>query len=111
MRTYRELFRAPEFTPLFLTAAVQVGAQTLSGLALGTLIYLETGSPLLSALAMFGPSLAQVIGATTLLSAADRLPPRATRPAPASPSASGPPPWPSPAYRCGPPSPSFSASA
>ena len=26
---------------------------------------------------MFGPSLAQVIGATTLLSAADRLPPRA----------------------------------
>jgi predicted MFS family arabinose efflux permease len=78
MRTYRELFRAPEFTPLFLTAAVQVGAQTLSGLALGTLIYLATGSPLLSALAMFGPSLAQVIGATTLLSAADRLPPRAT---------------------------------
>jgi predicted MFS family arabinose efflux permease len=78
MRTYRELFRAPEFTPLFLTGAVQVGAQTLSGLALGTLIYLATGSPLLSALAMFGPSLAQVIGATTLLSAADRLPPRAT---------------------------------
>jgi predicted MFS family arabinose efflux permease len=78
MRTYRELFRAPEFTPLFLTSAVQVGAQTVSGLALGTLIYVATGSPLLSALAMFGPSLAQVIGATTLLSAADRLPPRAT---------------------------------
>ena len=77
MRTYRELFRAPEFTPLFLTSAVQVGAQTVSGLALGTLIYIATGSPLLSALAMFGPSLAQVIGATTLLSAADRLPPRA----------------------------------
>jgi predicted MFS family arabinose efflux permease len=77
MRTYGELFRAPEFTPLFLTSAVQVGAQTLSGLALGTLIYTRTGSPLLSALAMFGPSLAQVIGATTLLSAADRLPPRA----------------------------------
>src|SRR6266851_7522161 len=77
MRTYRELFRAPEFTPLFLTTAVQVGAQTLSGLALGTLVYIATRSPLLSALAMFGPSLAQVIGATTLLSAADRLPPRA----------------------------------
>ena len=77
MRTYRELFRAPEFTPLFLTSAVQVGAQTVSGLALSTLIYIATGSPLLSALAMFGPSLAQVIGATTLLSAADRLPPRA----------------------------------
>ncbi len=34
-------------------------------------------SPLLSALVMFGPSLAQLIGATALLSAADRLPPRA----------------------------------
>ncbi len=77
MRTYGELFRAPEFAPLFLTASVQVAAQTLSGLALGTLVYAATGSPLLSALSMFGPSLAQVAGATTLLSAADRLPPRA----------------------------------
>jgi predicted MFS family arabinose efflux permease len=78
MRTYRELLRAPEFTPLFLTSSVQVAAQTVSGLALGTLIYRATGSALLSALAMFGPSLAQLIGATTVLSAADRLPPRAT---------------------------------
>ncbi|QCW79259.1 MFS transporter [Streptomyces sp. S6] len=78
MRTYRELFRTPEFLPLFTTASVQVAAQTTSGLALGTLVYTSTGSPLLSALAMFGPSLAQVAGALTLLSAADRLPPRAT---------------------------------
>ncbi|WP_405796925.1 MFS transporter [Streptomyces sp. NBC_01506] len=78
MRTYRELFRTKEFTPLFLTSAANVAAQTVSGLALGTLVFTATGSPLLSALAMFGPSLAQVIGATTLLSAADRLPPRAT---------------------------------
>jgi MFS family permease len=77
MRTYRELFRTPEFTPLFLTAAVQGAGQTVSGLALGTLVYSATGSPLLSALAMFGPALVQVIGAATLLSAADRLPPRA----------------------------------
>ncbi|MFE0105629.1 MFS transporter [Streptomyces sp. NPDC059009] len=77
MRTYRELFRTPEFTPLFLTAAATVAAQTVSGLGLATLIYAATGSPLLSALAMFGPSLAQVVGATVLLSAADRLPPRA----------------------------------
>jgi predicted MFS family arabinose efflux permease len=76
MRTYRELFRTPEFTPLFLAAALQVAATTVSGLALGTLIYTRTGSPLLSAVAMFGPSLAQVVGATVLLSAADRLPPR-----------------------------------
>ncbi|MBT2526400.1 MFS transporter [Streptomyces sp. ISL-99] len=77
MRTYRDLFRVPEFTPLFLTSAAQVAAQTVSGLALGTLIHTATGSPLLSALAMFGPSLAQVTGAATLLAAADRLPPRA----------------------------------
>ncbi len=78
MRTYRELFRTPEFTPLFLTGAARVAAQTVAGLALGTLIYTETRSPLLAALAMFGPSLSQLIGATVLLSAADRLAPRAT---------------------------------
>jgi predicted MFS family arabinose efflux permease len=77
VHTYRELFRTPEFTPFFLASSVQVAAQTMSSLALGTLIYSATGSPLLSALAIFGPSLTQVIGATTVLSAADRLPPRA----------------------------------
>jgi predicted MFS family arabinose efflux permease len=77
VHTYRELFRAPEFTPFFLASSVQVAAQTMSSLALGTLIYSATGSPLLSALATFGPSLTQVIGASMLLSASDRLPPRA----------------------------------
>lgn len=77
MHTYRELFRAPEFTPFFLASSVQVAAQTMSSLALGTLLYSATGSPLLSALAIFGPSLTQVIGASTMLSASDRLPPRA----------------------------------
>ncbi|MFJ2744694.1 MFS transporter [Streptomyces sp. NPDC087440] len=77
MRTYRELFRQPEFTPLFLVASVRSAAQTVTGLALGVLIYADTGSPLLSSLAMFGPSLAQLVGASTLLSAADRIPPRA----------------------------------
>ncbi|MEI7034492.1 MFS transporter [Streptomyces pratensis] len=77
MHTYRELFRTPEFTPFFAAVSVQTAAQTATGLALGTLVYARTGSPLLSALAMFGPSLAQVAGALTLLSAADRLPPRA----------------------------------
>ncbi|MET9436810.1 MFS transporter [Streptomyces sp. NPDC006551] len=78
MRSYRELFRTPEYTPLFLTAAVQVAAQTVAGLGLATLVFRSTGSPFLSALALFGPSLAQLLGATTLLSAADRLPPRGT---------------------------------
>ncbi|MEV5609992.1 MFS transporter [Streptomyces sp. NPDC052225] len=77
MRTYRDLFATPEFTPFFVAGAFQVAAQTVAGLALGSLVYASTGSPLLSALAMFGPSLAQVVGALTLLSAADRLPPRA----------------------------------
>lgn len=75
--TYRGLFRTPEFTPLFATTSTQMAALTVSGLALGTLVYKATHSPLLSALSMFGPSLAQVIGATALMSAADRLPPRA----------------------------------
>lgn len=77
MRTYRELFRTPQFGPLFVTSAVQVAASTTSGLALGTLVYAATDSPLLAALSMFGSSLAQVIGAAVLMSAADRLPPRA----------------------------------
>ncbi|MFE4665254.1 MFS transporter [Streptomyces sp. NPDC056716] len=77
MRSYRALFRTPEFTPLFLASGTQIAAQTVAGLALATLVYRATGSPLLSAVSMFGPSLAQVVGATFLLSAADRLPPRA----------------------------------
>ncbi|MGW2311859.1 MFS transporter [Actinomadura luteofluorescens] len=76
MRTYRDLFRAPEYTPLFASFTVQATAQTVSGLALGTLVYDATRSPLLAALGMFGGSFAQMAGALTLLSAADRLPPR-----------------------------------
>jgi MFS family permease len=78
MRSYFELFRTREFTPLFLSSCFRTAASTVSGLALGTLVYRATGSPLLTALSMFGPSLAQMVGATTLLSAADRMPPRAT---------------------------------
>ncbi|WP_407659417.1 MFS transporter [Jiangella rhizosphaerae] len=76
MRTYRELFRTPEFTALFAASCAQVAATTLTGLALATLVYARTESPLLSALSMFGPSFAAVIGAITLLSVADRVPPR-----------------------------------
>lgn len=77
LRTYRQLFRAPEFAPFFSSLVLQNGAMALSGLAIATLVYRRTDSPLLSALAMFGPALAQLLGATTLLSAADRLRPRA----------------------------------
>ena len=78
MRTYTELFGVPQFTALFVASSAQVAASTVTGLALATLVYSATGSPLLSALVMFGPSLAQVAGASLLLSAADQIPPRAT---------------------------------
>ncbi|GLI02462.1 MFS transporter [Phytohabitans aurantiacus] len=77
MRTYRELFRTPEFASLFGASCARVAGTTLAGLALATLVYARTESPLLSALSMFGPSFAGLIGATTLLSVADRVPPRA----------------------------------
>ncbi|MFE9597497.1 MFS transporter [Streptomyces hokutonensis] len=78
MRSYRELFRTPEYTPFFLSYAAQNAAQTIGGLALATLVYRATDSPLLSAVSMFGPQLAQMLGATLFLSGSDRLPPRAT---------------------------------
>ncbi|WP_330461584.1 MFS transporter [Streptomyces sp. NBC_00820] len=77
MRSYRTLFRTPEFTPFLLSFAADAAARTIGGLALGTLVFRATGSPLLSAVSMFGPQLAQLAGATFLLSGADRLPPRA----------------------------------
>ncbi|GAA3614332.1 MFS transporter [Nonomuraea rosea] len=77
MRTYRELFRAPEFTPLFVASCGNVASTTLTGLALATLVYARTDSPLLAALSMFGPSFAELVGATTLLSVVDRVRPRA----------------------------------
>ncbi|MBZ9639761.1 MFS transporter [Streptomyces sp. PSKA30] len=78
MRSYRDLFRTPEFTPFFLSFTFHAAAQTIGGLALGTLVFRATDSPLLTAVSMFGPQLAQVLGATFLLSGADRLPPRST---------------------------------
>ena len=76
MRSYRSLFRTREFTPFLLSFAGSAAAQTIGGLALATLVFRATGSPLLSALSMFGPQLAQLVGGAFLLSAADRLPPR-----------------------------------
>lgn len=77
MRTYRELFRTPEFTPLLAASGAHGVAMVVADLGLATLVYDATGSPLLSALSMFGASITQVVGASLLLSAADRLPPRA----------------------------------
>src|SRR6202021_256865 len=51
---------------LFVASSAQVAASTGTGLALGALVYSSAGSPLLSALVMFGPALAQVAGALAL---------------------------------------------
>jgi predicted MFS family arabinose efflux permease len=77
MRSYRTLFRTPEFTPFLLSFAASGAADTIGTLARGTLVFGATGSPFLTALSMFGPQLAQLLGATFLMSGADRLPPRA----------------------------------
>ena len=73
---YVDLFRHREFRALWAGSAMGVAAGTVASLSLGTLIYAQTGSPLLAAAAMFGPSLVQVAGAGTLMSAADTVRPR-----------------------------------
>lgn len=78
MTTYRELFAIGEFRALFAASSTGVAAKTMEMLALSALVYAYTGSPLLSALAYLGGFLPQAIGALTLLSLADRLPPRIT---------------------------------
>jgi MFS family permease len=78
VRTYRELFGTAEFKPFLASFVLQNAATTVSGLALATLVFGHTASPLLSALAMFGPAFAQLAGAATLLSAADLLRPRSS---------------------------------
>ena len=78
MRTYRQLFAVPEFKPFFAGFSLQVAGGTIGGLAVATLVFSRTGSPLLSALSLFGASFAHVVGGLTLLSVADRVPPRVT---------------------------------
>lgn len=73
---YLGLFRQREFRALWTGSALGVAAATMASLSLGTLVYAQTGSPLLAAATMFGPSLVQLAGASTLMSAADTIRPR-----------------------------------
>lgn len=73
---YRDLFRHREFRALWTGSALGVAAGTMASLSLGTLIYAQTRSPLLAAAAMFGPSIVQLAGASTLMSSADTVRPR-----------------------------------
>jgi predicted MFS family arabinose efflux permease len=76
--TYSALLRDREFRALFAAQGAGVLAGSLAGLALATLVNRATGSPLLTALAVFAPVLANVLGAATAMSLADGRSPRTT---------------------------------
>lgn len=78
MTTYSALLRDREFRALFVSQSGMVLAGSMTSLALATLVDRETGSPLLTAMAMFGPMLANVLGASTAMSLADGHSPRRT---------------------------------
>lgn len=73
---YGRLFLDREFRALWAGSALGTASTSMAGLALGLLVHAETGSAFLTALVVFGPSLAQVFGASTFMSAVDTVPPR-----------------------------------
>lgn len=75
---YRALLAQREFCGLYLSFTLTTAAATMSGFALGTLVHTATSSPLLTALAMYGPTFAMVLGALTLMPFADGARPRWT---------------------------------
>lgn len=77
MRTYRELFSLREFRALFTGTATSIAGITIQMLALSALVYETTGSPLLAALGYLAGHVPRILGAATVMSYADRLPPRA----------------------------------
>ncbi|MEY9962618.1 putative MFS family arabinose efflux permease [Streptacidiphilus sp. MAP12-16] len=76
--SYRDLLRNSEFAGLYASFTLTVGASTLSGFALSTLVNHQTGSPFLTAVSMYGATFATVLGALTLMSVADGNRPRRT---------------------------------
>jgi MFS family permease len=76
MTAYREAAASGEFRALFSGRAAGAAAATMQTLAVSVLIFARTSSPLLAALAYAAGSLPQLLGAVTLMAAADRLPPR-----------------------------------
>ncbi|MET0418683.1 MAG: MFS transporter, partial [Actinoplanes sp.] len=76
MTTYRQILSIPEFRALFTATSASVVAKMMETLGLAALVYAQTGSPLLAAVAYLGGFLPQALGALTLLSVADRLRPR-----------------------------------
>ncbi|MFI6477050.1 MFS transporter [Nonomuraea sp. NPDC050663] len=77
MRTYRELFAVTEFRTIFAGTLGGVAGGTMAMLAVSALVYAETGSPFLAAVAYLLGFLPQALGALLLGGWADRLPARA----------------------------------
>ncbi|WKV75586.1 MFS transporter [Streptomyces sp. PCS3-D2] len=75
---YRALLRTTEFSGLYLSFTLTAAAGALSGIALGTLVDRQTGSPFLTAVSMYGATFTTVLGALTLMSVADGKRPRRT---------------------------------
>ena len=67
MRTYREIFAVGEFRVIFGTQCLVMASVSIGSLALGTITYSATASPVLTALAMFGGPLVQLVGSRFLL--------------------------------------------
>jgi predicted MFS family arabinose efflux permease len=74
--TFRDLFALREFRVLFLNRCVTMLSLAASGLALGTITYEATGSPVLTALAMFGGPLVSLVASQLLLASSDSVRPR-----------------------------------
>jgi hypothetical protein len=76
MSTYTQIFATREFRNLWFGSALGNASSTMTSLTLAIVVDATTGSALLAAMIMFGPSLAQVLGVSTLMSAADTARPR-----------------------------------
>lgn len=76
MRTYRELFGLREFRVLFGIRLIAMLAAVVGNLAIGTVIYDVTRSPLLTALSLFGGPLISLVTSQFLLAVPDLMRPR-----------------------------------
>jgi len=73
---YRSLFAIAEFRVLFVNRCVVMISVAASGLALGTITFEATGSPVLTGLSMFGGPLVSLVSSQLLLAASDSVRPR-----------------------------------
>jgi MFS family permease len=76
VRTYRQLFAVREFRVLFVVQCLNIGSYAVASLALGTITFEATGSPVLTALAMFGAPLLRLVGQSLFGSGSDLARPR-----------------------------------